>query len=900
MQTIKNKINIKDKLFIIDIMAITSRPPTQSEINLFRSADPSKLPKSINITAITSRPPTQAETNLFRSVDPSKLPQPSVTITPSGPSQSSGYVSGGSGSVGGGSRSRPKPKPVVYTSSILQQSFTSEEAREKAEKQFFQQQRQSTIKTTKPTEKAVLGTSTIRDVRQEDVYREPFFSRVKSSSVGQKVSSWGTGLSRVGQDIFEIGGKTVEKVKEAKVTPRSAYFGLRYDLSKTELGSVDWKEEELDLGLPQPVKAKVPVPRYTDEQLSATRTGAEILIERDKDLLTQQLLTVSDNSVKAEQKRLDNFSIEQTKQFEDKWADKVSGGYFTGTAKEFEQYKRESKQLEQVFEIELKKSRLKVDKEIDTTADKLIEQFEKKSGERINKGEITQAVGRSPIYFGLGVATAGTLGGVSAVAGVGTALKTAGIVGLGATAITGYKKGLEGDYTSVATMGITTGAFLAGGLTYAGVKAGQVGYTKAQLKKLQKGIDVGRGITVDRTLTGVKIVKTSTIKTITGTKKITLQRDLKFSIDPKKPFMLQDTGVGRDVYKIRGIFGQPKTITQDFRFSFNPQKIMGKFSSGGSIKGISTRTWTQYGKDVKVFEGRGFGYKLKPTKAGESTTLGAEYKSYKYKPVVEKVSAKDGVLNIQGRFDVSKGYVDRFKSIIKIRSFTSPKSSDVKWVQPADIKKTPFKDTFQSETLQVQQFKSKPITITSATSKTIAGLTTGIKPAPLRSLIISQKPLTATFQTAGLISGLKQKPLPVQDIKQDLSILNIQKPTLSSVFKQAQGIKLNLISKSTPITTPFLYSDTITQLKYPPYRSSIPSIPSFKFPKRQDSMVFGKKGKVFKQKGITKMYQASVGSIALNYGVTEKQYKDIRGKQFTGLELRPVLLPQKKGSFNII
>ena len=48
------------------------------------------------------------------------------------------------------------------------------------------------------------------------------------------------------------------------------------------------------------------------------------------------------------------------------------------------------------------------------------------------------------------------------------------------------------------------------------------------------------------------------------------------------------------------------------------------------------------------------------------------------------------------------------------------------------------------------------------------------------------------------------------------------------------------------------------------------------------------------------MYQASVGSIALNYGVTEKQYKDIRGKQFTGLELRPVLLPQKKGSFNII
>ncbi len=42
------------------------------------------------------------------------------------------------------------------------------------------------------------------------------------------------------------------------------------------------------------------------------------------------------------------------------------------------------------------------------------------------------------------------------------------------------------------------------------------------------------------------------------------------------------------------------------------------------------------------------------------------------------------------------------------------------------------------------------------------------------------------------------------------------------------------------------------------------------------------------------MYQASLGAIALDYGITRDKFKNYKGKPFTGTELRPFVLKNNK------
>ena len=145
------------------------------------------------------------------------------------------------------------------------------------------------------------------------------------------------------------------------------------------------KERSVDIGTGKGVILDVPN-QNIEERLASTRKGAELLVERDEAILKQDLLTLNDNLIRQEQEKLNNIVSNEISKFETKWASNVSGNQFIGTKKEYEQYQRESKELENVIEIEQRKSNQRYDKIFDLESTKLISEFEKKSGKRISKG----------------------------------------------------------------------------------------------------------------------------------------------------------------------------------------------------------------------------------------------------------------------------------------------------------------------------------------------------------------------------------------------------------------------------------------------------------------------------------------------------------------------------------
>lgn len=847
---------------------------------------------------ITVRPPTEAEKKFFSQVDTSKLPQPSVSITPSGSKKlSSGYIPGGATTTGGGSRSRIPAKPVTYSSTILQQSFTSIEERDRAEREFFEQQKQQVTSVVAPTQKRL---DIVTPVKKEDVYREPILTRIKKSSVGQRISGIGTGLSTVGKQIYEIGRGTISVIKEAEVTPTTAWYGLE-DLSREELGSVVYEKEEVDIGTGKGVILDVPKPKYTEERLASTRKGAELLVERDESLLKQDLLTLSDNLIRQEQEKLNNIVSNEISKFETKWASKVSGNQFIGTKKEYEQYQRESKELENVIEIEQRKSNQRYNNIFDLESTKLISEFEKKSGKRISKGEITQTIGRAPIYAGIGALTAGVapaIVGGSAIA-TGT-IKTIGLVGLGATAVTGYVQGLEGDYTSVAKLGITTGAALAGGLAYSGIKAGQRGYTKYQIKQLQKLPEIGgQAILPGKTgiYTGQRI---TTVRTVTGVKPISLQRQLQFTVGQTQPAITQgklssvNIGTGRDTFQIRGLLGGQKIITSDFKFMYTPKTTTGlDFPSLRILNPVDVKSWTQYGQETSWQFGRGAGFNLGKTTQGR-LVAGARYSDITFKPTT---TVKDGIIDIKVK--PIRGTVKGLSSLTEIRTPVI-KQSSIKFVSPADITKTPFSVTFKPSVTQTTKTKIIPPKLVKGTTlqQISQGLTASIKPQISTESIYAFKPVVSlkdlTF-TQILTQQQLQKSLTKQ--RYGLGLVNLQQSFLTQDLKFQQSFKQlqQNFKRGKSITSFTIPSIAPTQAPiYRGLKTPFIDLPTFKFPKKTDSLKFGVKGKVFKQKGLTKMYQASLGAIALDYGITRDKFKNYKGKPFTGTELRPFVLKNNK------
>ena len=825
-------------------------------------------------------------------------------------------------------------------------------------------------------------------IDRNTIYQESFLTKVKKTNVGGSLYDAGKSVVTGGKNIYEIGKGTSKTIKEAEVTPKTAFYGLidsnlfvglteppKDSLSnfyssqqtitteprvkkvkdtfypelpnthfyehKTKQLNVIHDNKTINLG-------NIAVPtlktKFSEERLSSSVTGANILISQDEERLNQEIKNKSNDLVRKEQDRLDSDLKKVVSNFEKKWENKINNNLFIGTEKEYKKYQSESKQLEQVINVEERKAASRYESAFNTYLTNSIKDFEDKSGKKISKARIRESVGKAPIYFSIGAGASAVMPGiVSAAPFMGPVLKTAGAVGSASLASSMYSKGLKGDYTSVAEMSIATGASIAGGLTYTyGKKAvttiGDMVYTKKHNLARIKTPKLTDEPFVRRTAGGkeqevfyervqkVEILKPSTWK-YKGLKPGTFYERTYRIIDPKVEGYLK--GMEKvDYYTIKN---GKVVLLQDVKTTPFPYDKTSKHLSWftGQQQGVEQYYLPRKFLPANINKNiKGFGISSTPNEWVVDPTL-SQYQVY-----YSGKGASAGFLGLGDKYspDIAKSFIDPKRPTIYAGFFEDIKVLPGKETiiqNPIDPlgkvwKQYTFPKQIQENVLYLPLNKPEvegvvagsrlefgkdlwfsfggrrvPIDYGAYLSpKTLSNIGFGSSSAQLSSVpkysYLPFSPPKISFLTSTIIPSVSKFSSP--------SFRYSSKPfsSYSSSFKPSFSYSYSTPKYSTP-----KYSISSKQSSYysfkPSYSQKSPKnsfsfsnhfdFPTIKSPPStpKDNYYYKVKTKVFKEKPLNKKYQASVGAIALDYGVSKTQFKNYKGKPFTGTELRPFI-----------